>query len=115
MTQRQAVAACSKPVFSASIAHFQERGKPLRFNNPGWKPEVGNSAADPVNSTDITSTRDAQRQAVDNLLAVLAELDEMARVAVLGSMLRRIPILWAPPHPTVNDLTESGKCRTYNT
>jgi hypothetical protein len=91
LTREQAIAKFSKPVFSASIAHFQECGKPLRFANPGWKPEVGNSAADPVHSTDITSTRDAQRQAVDNLLAVLAELDEMARVAVLGSIAKAYP------------------------
>jgi hypothetical protein len=91
MTQRQAVAAFSKPVFSAKVLSLQENGKKLHFDNNGWKPEVGNSAIDPVNSTDITGTRDIQREAVNNLLAVLAELDEMARVAVLGSIAKAYP------------------------
>src|SRR6202011_2325923 len=38
MTQRQAVAAFSKPVFSASVLHLQERGRKLHFDNSGWKP-----------------------------------------------------------------------------
>jgi transcriptional regulator with XRE-family HTH domain len=90
MSQRAAVAAFSKPVFSASITHFQELGKHLRFDNPGWKPQAGGTD-DPNNTTDITSTTDAQRQAVENLLAVLAELDEMARIAVLGSIAKAYP------------------------
>jgi transcriptional regulator with XRE-family HTH domain len=90
MTPRQAVAAFSKPVFSASVVHLQERGRHLNFNNPGWVPQEG-STQDPNGTTDITTTSDAQRQAVDNLLSVLAELDEMARVAVLGSIAKAYP------------------------
>jgi transcriptional regulator with XRE-family HTH domain len=90
MSQRQAVAAFSKPVFSASITHFQERGKHLRFNNPGWVPQEG-STQDPNGTTDITGTSDAQREAVDNLLAVLAALDELTRQAVVGSIAKAYP------------------------
>jgi hypothetical protein len=90
LSPRQAVAAFRKPVFSASVLHLQEQGKPLRFNNPGWVPQEG-STQDPNGTTPISGTSDAQRQAVDNLLAVLAELDEMARVAVLGSIAKAYP------------------------
>jgi hypothetical protein len=85
LSPRQAVAAFSKPVFSASVLHLQERGKHLRFNNPGWVPQEG-STQDPHGTTPITGTSDAQREAVENLLSVLAELDELTRQAVVGSI-----------------------------
>jgi transcriptional regulator with XRE-family HTH domain len=90
LSPQQAVAAFSKPVFSASVVHLQERGRHLHFNNPGRVAREG-ATDDPNGTTDITTTSDAQRQAVDNLLAVLAELDEMARVAVLGSIAKAYP------------------------
>jgi transcriptional regulator with XRE-family HTH domain len=91
MSPRQAVTAFNKPLFSASIISLQENGRKLHFANNGWKPEVGNSAADPVNSTDITGTSDVQREAVNNLLAVLAALDELTRQAVVGSIQKAYP------------------------
>jgi hypothetical protein len=90
LSPRQAVGAFSKPVFSASITHFQEGGKQLRFANPGRVAREG-ALDDPNNTTDITTTSDAQRQAVDNLLSVLAELDEMARVAALNAIQKAYP------------------------
>jgi transcriptional regulator with XRE-family HTH domain len=91
MNPRQAIATFSKPVFSASIISLQENGRKLHVNNSGWKPEVGNSAIDPINSTDITGTSDVQREAVQNLLAVLAALDELTRQAVVGSIAKAYP------------------------
>jgi hypothetical protein len=40
---------------------------------------------------DKGSTSDAQREAVNNLLAVLAELDELTRQAVVGSIAKAYP------------------------
>jgi transcriptional regulator with XRE-family HTH domain len=90
MNPRQALAAFSKPTFSASVLHLQERGKPLRFDNNGWTPKEG-GIDDPNGTTDITGTSDAQRQAVENLLSVLAELDELTRQAVVGSIAKAYP------------------------
>jgi hypothetical protein len=90
MSQRQAVAAFSKPVFSASITHFQERGKHLKFDNPGRIAREG-ATDDPKGTTSITSTSDVRREAVENLLAVLAALDELTRQAVVGSIAKAYP------------------------
>jgi hypothetical protein len=90
LSPRQAVAAFSKPVFSASVLHLQERGKHLRFNNPGRVAREG-ATDDPNGTTDITGTSDAQREAVENLLSVLAELDELTRQAVVGSIQKAYP------------------------
>jgi hypothetical protein len=62
----------------------------LRFDNPGWVPKEG-STLDPNGSAAITGTSDAQREAVNNLLAVLAELDELTRQAVVGSIAKAYP------------------------
>ena len=35
MSQWQAVAAFSKPVFPASVVHLQEKGRKMHFANPG--------------------------------------------------------------------------------
>src|SRR6202011_1084812 len=67
MTQRQAVAAFSKPVFSASVVHLQERGRKLHFSNPGRVAREG-ASDDPNGTGSITGTSDAQREAVENLL-----------------------------------------------
>jgi hypothetical protein len=88
LSPRQAVAAFSKPVFSASVLHLQERGRKLHFDNNGWKPGLG---GDPNDTTDITNTPDVRREAVENLLAVLAVLDELTRQAVVGSIQKAYP------------------------
>jgi transcriptional regulator with XRE-family HTH domain len=90
MSQREALATFSKPVFSASVLHLQERGKHLRFNNPGWTPREGGTD-DPNGTGDITGTSDVQREAVSNLLAVLAALDELTRQVVVGSIAKAYP------------------------
>jgi hypothetical protein len=90
MTHRQAIAAFSEPVRSSKILRLQEQGKRLKFDNSGWIAKEG-STDDPNGTTDISSTSDAQRRAVDNLLSVLAELDEMARVAALNAIQKAYP------------------------
>jgi hypothetical protein len=114
MTQRQAIATFSKPVFSAKILNLQERGRHLRFDNSGWTPKEG-GIDDPNGTTDITGTSDAQREAVSNLLAVLAALDELTRQAVVGSTRRPIRIPTAPPQATASGSAGSDKWRTYIT
>jgi transcriptional regulator with XRE-family HTH domain len=47
MSQRQAVAAFSKPVFSAKILNLQEKGQPLHFDISSWVPSE-NSTDDPA-------------------------------------------------------------------
>jgi hypothetical protein len=90
MPLRQAIATFSKPVCSSRILQLQEQGKKLKFDNPGWVSREG-GIGDPVNSSSVTSTNDAQRQAVKNLLSVLAELDELTRQAVVGSIAKAYP------------------------
>ncbi len=90
MSPRQAVAAFSKAVLSASILQLQENGSVLKFDNNGWVAKEG-STLDPNGTTSITSTSDAQREAVNNLLAVLPELDELTRQAVVGSIAKAYP------------------------
>jgi transcriptional regulator with XRE-family HTH domain len=90
LTQRQAVAAFSKPVFSANVLNLQEKGRHLRFDNNGWLPREGGTD-DPNGTGSITGSSDAQRQAVENLLSVLAELDELTRQAVVGSIAKAYP------------------------
>jgi hypothetical protein len=90
LSPRRAVVCIFQTSLLASVLHLQERGRHLNFINPGRVSREG-ATDDPNGTTDITTTSDAQRQAVDNLLAVLAELDEMARVAVLGSIAKAYP------------------------
>jgi transcriptional regulator with XRE-family HTH domain len=99
LTQRQAIATFSKPTFSAKILNLQERGQHLRFSNPGWVPQEG-SAQDPNATTDITGTSDVQREAVENLLAVIAQLDELTRQAVVGSIQKAYPNPYGTTAPT---------------
>jgi hypothetical protein len=70
------------------VLHLQERGRKLHFDNNGWKPGLG---GDPNDTTDITNTPDVRREAVENLLAVLAALDELTRQAVVGSIQKAYP------------------------
>jgi hypothetical protein len=87
MTQRQAVATFSKPVFSAKILNLQEKGQPLRFNNPGWVPSE-NSTNDPARSSaDITATPRAVTQQVADLTAVFQALDYVTRKNVIDSFI----------------------------
>lgn len=89
MTQRQAVAAFSKPVFSAKILNLQEMGQPLRFDNSGssWVPSE-NSTNDPARSgTDITSTPRARTQQVADLTAVFQALDYVTRKNVIDAFI----------------------------
>jgi transcriptional regulator with XRE-family HTH domain len=69
MPRRQAVARFSNPIRSSRIMELQENGKPLRFDNPGWTPREGGTDH-PNGTTSITSTSKAQRESVQNLLAV---------------------------------------------
>jgi transcriptional regulator with XRE-family HTH domain len=72
LTQRQAIATFSKPVFSAKILNIQEKGQPLRFDSSCWVPSE-NSTDDPSRSgTDITSTPRARTQQVADLTAVFS-------------------------------------------
>jgi transcriptional regulator with XRE-family HTH domain len=87
MSPSQAVAAFSKPVFSASIMSLQENGKKLHFSNDGWIPNE-NSTDDPARSgTDITSTPRARTQQVADLTAVFQDLDYVTRKNVIDSFI----------------------------
>jgi transcriptional regulator with XRE-family HTH domain len=87
MSQRQVVAAFSKPVFSAKILNLQEKGQPLRFDNSGWVPSE-NSTDDPARSgTDITSTPRARTQQVADLTAVFQGLDYVTRKNVIDAFI----------------------------
>ena len=90
MPRAQAVAKFSKPVRSGWIMELQECGKALHFSNDGWKPREGGKD-DPNGSTSITTTSKAQRESVQNLLAVLAALDEVTRKAVVGEIAKAYP------------------------
>jgi hypothetical protein len=46
---------------------------------------------DPNGTTSITGTSDVQREAVENLLSVLAELDELTTQAIVGSIAKAFP------------------------
>jgi transcriptional regulator with XRE-family HTH domain len=87
MTQRQAVATFSKPVFSAKILNLQEKGQPLHFDNSGWVPSE-NSTDDPARSgTNITSTPRAKTQQVADLTAVFQALDYVTRKNVIDAFI----------------------------
>ena len=90
MPIRQAIATFNKPVLSSRIMELQECGKPLRFDNSGWTAREG-STDDPNGTTSITNTSKAQREAIQNLLAVLAALDEVTRKTVVGEIAKAYP------------------------
>lgn len=88
MSPREAVAAFSKPVFSASIINLQENGQRLRFDNSGWLAQEGNSAADPSRSgTDITTTPRARTDQVADLTSVFQDLDYVTRKTVIDAFI----------------------------
>ena len=90
LSKRDVQAVFSKPVLSGQILKLQEKGKALKFDNSGWIAKEG-SDADPVNSTDIANTPKAQRESVNNLLAVLGALDNVTRKTVIAAILEAYP------------------------
>jgi transcriptional regulator with XRE-family HTH domain len=90
MGPRQAVATFKKPILSSRIMELQECGKSLRFDNIGYVPKEG-STEDPNGTTSITNISKAQRESVQNLLAVLAALDEVTRKEVVGAIAKAYP------------------------
>jgi hypothetical protein len=87
MSQRQAVATFSKPVFSAKILNLQERGQPLRFDNGGWLPREGGTDDPARSDTDITSSPRAKTQQVADLTAVFQALDYVTRKNVIDAFI----------------------------
>jgi hypothetical protein len=86
MPKAQAVAQLSKPALSSSICLLQERGKRVTsFDNSGWTAQEG-SNSDPNNHGDITSTPDAAKATVADLVSVFQTLDHLTRKAVIDSL-----------------------------
>jgi transcriptional regulator with XRE-family HTH domain len=99
MGKQQAIAQFSKPIRSSRIMELQECGKALHFDNSGWVAKEG-STDDPNGTTSITSTSKVQREAVQNLLAVLASLDEVTRKTVVGEIAKAYPNPNGPTAPS---------------
>jgi hypothetical protein len=59
----------------------------MHFSNHGWLPREGGTD-DPNNSSDISSTTDAQKTTIADLLNVFNTLDSLTRQTVIDAITR---------------------------
>jgi transcriptional regulator with XRE-family HTH domain len=86
LPKRNAITKLNKPVLSSRILALQERGRPMTFDNGGWVPQEGGTS-DPNDHGDITTTPDAVKATVADLVSVFQTLDHLTRKAVIDSFI----------------------------
>jgi transcriptional regulator with XRE-family HTH domain len=87
LPKRNAIAKLNKPVLSSRILALQERGKSMTFDNSGWVAQEGGTS-DPNDHGDITTTPDAVKTTVADLVSVFQTLDYLTRKSVIDSFLK---------------------------
>jgi transcriptional regulator with XRE-family HTH domain len=105
LPKRNAIAKLNKPVLSSLVLALQERSKSITFDNSGWVAQKGGTFV-PNDHGDITTTPDAVKTTVADLVSVFQTVDYLTRKCVIDSFVKA--------HAAANTIPTNQRFSTKN-